>query len=193
MNLDFSFSQHMRMSSVKRWVIIEMSRAQSVAEHSFNVAVIANGLLDKLALDIIGQGPSTKFDDSYDEWKEGQLASMRADVLEWALMHDLPEVLTGDIPSPVKTHLSSAIASMEGNLFPGYGNMKRRLKGTVVETLVKLADYIDAIQFAKRFCIDPKRAEILSEMSINMEGVIYEAEKKYGIPVRQAVEAVWRE
>jgi len=184
MNLDFSFSQHMRMSSVKRWVIIEMSRAQSVAEHSYNVAVIANGLFDRLAVDIM----------SFELRSESnELSCLRSGVLEWALMHDLPEVLTGDIPSPVKKHLNEAIDAMEYSVFPGYGRMRTRMKDSIGGVIVKMADYIDAIQFAKRFCIDPKRDEILAEMSNGLDNVIEEAEKKYGIPVRQAVEAVWQD
>lgn len=186
MNLDFSFNQHMRMSSVKRWVIIEMSRAQSVAEHSFNVAVIANGLLSKMAVDVCFHMNDILHIDA-------NINLVRADVLEWALMHDLPEVLTGDIPTPVKKHLRDSIDGMEDTIFPGYGNMRKRFEGTIVEVIVKLADDIDAIQFAERFCIDPKKISILLEMEEKLAGRIAEAEKKYGFPVRQAVEAVWHD
>src|SRR5690606_20843295 len=67
----------LRASDVVRWQIVRVLKGQSVAEHSFNVALIALELADRLKVD-------------------------RGEVLHYAILHDLPEVLTGDIPTPTK-------------------------------------------------------------------------------------------
>lgn len=177
MNLGFSFAQHMRLSSVKRWTIIEMTRAQSVAEHSYNVATIAMAVVNEL---------SGKIEDSgFDLYKTKFM------ILEWALLHDLPELVTGDLPSPVKDQVRGEIEALEEHLFPEYGVMKRGYKGSIVDGIVKTADWIDAIQFAQRFCIDPNKEDILREMSYKLDDHMVDFTKKFGLPVRQAVEAVW--
>lgn len=70
----------LRAYLVPRWGIISMSRKQSVAEHSYNVAIIVGWLCAVVRMD-------------------------DADTLmavQHALMHDADEVYTGDIPSPSK-------------------------------------------------------------------------------------------
>ena len=78
-NSDILLAQH-----VKRWHMIRMSDEQSVAEHSYNVAM----LTIKLLRDLDKNG-------YYGITPEEQLA-----VLEWALCHDIHEIEHGDVPSP---------------------------------------------------------------------------------------------
>jgi len=70
----------LRLSFVPRWCIVKCSRTQSVAEHSFSVAVIAEKLCRIM--------------------KVGDEAT--GVVVRKALFHDRYEVYTGDIPSPAK-------------------------------------------------------------------------------------------
>ncbi len=80
-NSDILLIQH-----VKRWHMIRMKDEQSVAEHSYNVAMLTMRMLRKL-------------DRQHDL---GLTADEQLDVLEWALCHDVHEIEHGDVPSPSK-------------------------------------------------------------------------------------------
>lgn len=69
----------LKLSHVKRWVIIDCIKNQSVADHSFRVQIIAVHLIDKLKLPL----------------DKGKI------VLD-IMMHDVLEAETGDIPSTYK-------------------------------------------------------------------------------------------
>lgn len=81
------FSMVNRMKLIDRWALMRNTSKENIAEHSHNVAVIAH------ALCTIG---NKKFGKSYD--------AERCAVL--ALYHDLTEVITGDMPTPVKYYNS---------------------------------------------------------------------------------------
>ena len=77
------FAMVNRMKLIDRWALMRNTSKENIAEHSHSVAVIAH------ALALIG---NKKFGKSYD--------SQRAALL--ALYHDTTEVITGDMPTPVK-------------------------------------------------------------------------------------------
>ena len=81
------FAMVNRMKLIDRWALMRNTSKENIAEHSHNVAVIAH------ALCTIG---NKKFGKSYD--------AERCAVL--ALYHDLTEVITGDMPTPVKYYNS---------------------------------------------------------------------------------------
>lgn len=72
-----------RMRYIDRWALMRNAREENLAEHSLDVAVIAH------ALCIIG---NTRYG--------RQLDAERAAVL--GLYHDVPEIVTGDLPTPLK-------------------------------------------------------------------------------------------
>lgn len=82
MNSSF-FAMVNRMKLIDRWALMRNTAKENIAEHSHSVAVIAH------ALALIG---NKKFGKSYD--------ASRAALL--ALYHDTTEVITGDMPTPVK-------------------------------------------------------------------------------------------
>lgn len=82
MNNNF-FAMVNRMKYIDRWALMNNSTKENIAEHSHSVAVIAH------ALALIG---NKKFGKNYD--------AQRVAVL--ALYHDTTEVITGDMPTPVK-------------------------------------------------------------------------------------------
>ncbi len=82
MNSSF-FAMVNRMKLIDRWALMRNTTKENIAEHSHSVAVIAH------ALALIG---NKKFGKSYD--------ASRAALL--ALYHDTTEVITGDMPTPVK-------------------------------------------------------------------------------------------
>lgn len=77
------FAMVNRMKLINRWALMQNSKTENIAEHSHSVAVIAH------ALALIG---NKKFGKNYD--------TQRAALL--ALYHDTTEVITGDMPTPVK-------------------------------------------------------------------------------------------
>ena len=77
------FAMVNRMKMIDRWALMQNTTKENIAEHSHSVAVIAH------ALALIG---NKKFGKSYD--------ASRAALL--ALYHDTTEVITGDMPTPVK-------------------------------------------------------------------------------------------
>jgi len=70
----------LRAQDITRWNMVNTSRTQSLAEHTFNVVTIARSIANKLGMDDIK-------------------------IMKYAFDHDLDEVNTGDIPSPTKEKL----------------------------------------------------------------------------------------
>lgn len=112
----------LRMAQVKRYPISHTSREQSVAEHSFGVVLITMDLMT-----------SVKDED------------LRMEAVNYAVIHDAEEVYTGDIPSSFKRTLRAH--------FPGAAALLDGMNPTpvVVKSIVKLADYLEAIYFLREF------------------------------------------
>lgn len=118
-----------RASEVMRWHIVKTRQKQSIAEHSFMVAMIANVFLD----DLLGE--------TCDE-----MDSLRAQLLQYALVHDLDEVITGDIPSPFKQLMTVDVEDLTGDIL---GERMSNMFGAceMIKDIVKLADVVEAKKF----------------------------------------------
>lgn len=79
------FAYMSRMRFIQRWALMRNSFAENVQEHSHTVAILAH------ALAVIR---NRYFGGDVDE---GSVAVA-------ALYHDAPEILTGDMPTPIKYH-----------------------------------------------------------------------------------------
>lgn len=79
------FAMHSRMKYINRWALMRNTSGENISEHSNDVAAIAH------ALAVIG---NLRF--------EKNLNAERAAFL--GLYHDMPEIITGDMPTPVKYH-----------------------------------------------------------------------------------------
>lgn len=66
--------------NIRRWTIVSTIQSQSLAEHSFNVCMIARCICEEADVDDVN-------------------------VIKYALDHDLDEVHSGDIPSPAKERM----------------------------------------------------------------------------------------
>ena len=106
-----------KLSYVQRWGIVPVIRKQSVAEHSFGVAAIS-------------------------VWLAGmsRQACDRAEVLEYALLHDINEAITGDVPSTFKRYIKDAIVGFESKI-PDAEVCE------LTKVVVKLADYLEALAY----------------------------------------------
>ena len=91
------FAMHARMKYIDRWALMRSTQRENLSEHSNDVAAIAHA---------IALLKNVRFG--------GNVNAERAALL--GLYHDLPEILTGDMPTPVKYHspaLRSAFAEVE--------------------------------------------------------------------------------
>lgn len=79
------FAMHSRMKYINRWALMRNVSKENISEHSNDVAVIAH------ALAVIN---NVRFG--------GSLNAERAAFL--GLYHDMTEIITGDMPTPVKYH-----------------------------------------------------------------------------------------
>lgn len=120
----------MRFHAVKRWHMIDTTRNQTLAEHSANVAL--------LAYYIAAHSPEMFFGSS-------------TSVCTIALLHDIDEVFTGDIPSHTKKFLSG-LNDLENTTTPAcfkVSGLPERVK-----SLIKLCDLADGIRFIRLHGVD---------------------------------------
>lgn len=95
MNTFFAYLN--RMKYIERWALMRSTRKENIMEHSQQVAVIAHALAE------IG---NTYFGKSYDT---NQITVV-------ALFHECSEVITGDLPTPIKYYnkeINSAYKDLE--------------------------------------------------------------------------------
>lgn len=86
-----------RMKYINRWALMRNTNYETLSQHSFEVASLAH------ALAVIG---NRRLEKNYD--------TARAALL--GLYHDAPEIITGDMPTPVKYHsgeMREAFATVE--------------------------------------------------------------------------------
>ena len=104
---------------VPRWTIIETSRSQTVAEHSYNVACL---LLEF-----------------------GKYTELEEDMIELALLHDIDESMTGDIPTPTKEEY-----------FNDEYNERKSDHMNRTDKLLYLADKLEALIFIEKYGVGPR-------------------------------------
>ena len=133
------FAYMSRMRFIQRWALMRNSFCENVQEHSHTVAILAH------ALAVIR---NRYFGGDVDE---GRVAVA-------ALYHDAPEILTGDMPTPIKYHNPAIreayhqvelvaeeklLAMLPEDLRPGYRAALSPAAETV-QTLVRAADKLSA-------------------------------------------------
>ncbi len=77
------FAMLSRMKNIRRWALMRNTRSENICEHSYEVAVIAHAL-------------ALMTNRHYGGCVDAQKCVMLA------IYHDVPEILTGDMPTPVK-------------------------------------------------------------------------------------------
>lgn len=170
--------EQLRACHVRRWHIVQTTREQTLAEHSFAVAVIAGSLAAKMRYPGL-----VKF--------ETQLALLR-----WALYHDLMETRTGDTPTPFKRALEAAssegvIERAERLIDPEATGAYRSVKGTEIEMIVKLADLVEAIFFLQDNGSGQHAREVLAGLHRSLTAAVDDAARAYpALLVRDAVRQV---
>ena len=117
-----------RLGFVPRWTVIPHNNKQSVAEHSFYVALYTDKICTMLELS----------------------DTQRAKIVSYALRHDMAETIHGDIPSPAKRRLvlNDHAATEEALFIELYGSdadyYDYRHATDYAHSIVKLADRMEA-------------------------------------------------
>lgn len=162
-------SDKLRAQYVQRWTTVHLTHRQSLAEHSFNVALIAMEL------------SSIVFGD-YDELFSNQ-------VLYYAITHDLDEVITGDIPSPTKRRLIDFCPEIENIL--GTANAPNSLteySSEMVANIVKIADIIESAFQVKQHGDGIHARQVADDMSNIMAAAISKLKDE---SLRNAAWGIW--
>ena len=149
MNHDF-FAYISRMKYIARWSLMRSADAENIQEHSHMVAVLAHAL-GLIRREIFRQ-----------DCDVNALAAV-------ALYHDAPEILTGDLPTPIKYHSRSIraaydeveavaveklLSALPEALRPAYRALLAAPEREEEYALVKAADTLSA--YVK--CVEERRA-----------------------------------
>ena len=127
MNIDLELA--LRVTEVKRWTIVKLSRDQSLADHSYRVWLIARAIYKAMMPIPHNSGDAHLLE-------------------ELALTHDLHEVLTGDFPATMKTVHPTAIKTLEDVARTKMGLASTAAHdGTLVAHIIKIADLAEALLF----------------------------------------------
>ena len=151
------FAYIFRMRYIARWALMRNTRTENVEEHSYEVAVLAH------ALAAIGR---EVFHKDVDPDKAATAA----------LFHDAPEIITGDMPTPIKYYnpdIKAAYRQVEAvaqdkllsmlppELASVYGPLVREGDGNVrryVKAADKLSAYIKCVEEEKAGSAEFKKA-----------------------------------
>lgn len=104
----YFFALLSRMKHIRRWGLMRNTVRENIQEHSLQVAMIAHGLAE-IRNEIFGG----KTDPYY--------------VATVAMYHDASEILTGDLPTPIKYY--------NVELSAAYKDIEKRAEGQILKTL----------------------------------------------------------
>ena len=143
------FAYVSRMRYIERWSLMRNSLPENIQEHSHMVAVIAHAL-GVIRRDVFGQ-----------ECNPDECATV-------ALYHDFSEILTGDLPTPIKYHsaeiqdaykqveqlacdklLATLPEELKGAFTPILGGEAEQRLHDIVKAADKLSAYIKCIEERK--------------------------------------------
>ena len=119
-----------QMKNIARWGLMYNTRAENLSEHSVECAFLAH------ALALIG---NQKFGKNYDAQR----------ILAAALFHDMNEVLTGDLPTPVKYYND------------GIKKSYKEIEQISTEKMLSLLDEESAKIYRELLCLDESEQKIV--------------------------------
>lgn len=138
----------LRAQHVKRWTTVQLSHDQSLAEHSFNVAILAMELASRIFKDV------------------EDVNSVGA----YALAHDVDEIITGDIPTPTKRRLQEVSPKVDDLLTTNSRAASVFLEETehldlvMKREIIKIADAIETAFHVKQFAVGVHACQVACEV-----------------------------
>ena len=166
MKSDF-FAFISRMKYIARWSLMRSTVQENIQEHSHMVAVLAHAL-GLIRRDVFGRPCDPE-----------HLAAV-------ALYHDAPEILTGDLPTPIKYHSASIknaydevesvaveklLAELPDALQPAYRALltapQRQEEYALVKAADRLAAYIKCVEERKAGNLEFSSAELSSRKKLD--------------------------
>lgn len=131
---NMSVQDQMRLVQVSRWNTVPVTRGQSVAEHSWVVAVLYREYLIRAGHDIHRIDTGTV----------------------QAMYHDVTESIIGDIPTPTKSFLGESFRKMENMLQIPY-DMTAHERGAL-----KVCDLLESLWYLDMYGVG-KHAEMVQD------------------------------
>ena len=113
----------MRAGSVKRFHIVNTTRIQTLAEHQYGVAILAGEIASRLNLD----------------------TAAVASVMAAAIVHDVGECRSGDIPTPTKRRLREKLGEPFDEVLDQFD--VKIDKTPQVKAILKCADFLESMVF----------------------------------------------
>ncbi len=161
--------EKLRLCDISRWGMVNISRPQSVAEHSFNVVVITEEICKRFQL-------------GYTETVEAILVAVR---------HDFMEVLTGDVASPTKMRMMNWPEFERGCDADQYDQCKSG--SPLSRAIVKCADYIEAAYYLKLYGVGQNADKVAGRVTQKFEGALKLYSKEFPNTDWVAVEELYFE
>lgn len=167
---------YLRAGHVKRWHIINTGYAQSLAEHSFLVTVIAIELYNAM-IGLEGRGEGNK--------------EMLV-LIMGALFHDMPEVRTGDIPTPGKQYIRDRMADgvlekgrdvfedIDLDLMPEIPYLGGQVP-PALQDFIDMADLIEAAVWIEQNGVGHHSKIVADRIRVRMERKIAELTESTGV------------
>jgi 5'-deoxynucleotidase len=170
---DLTLQQKLRAGHVRRWHIVAVARDQTIADHMHRVGVITDEILH-----ILG----------HKDWDSG----VRLNAMEWARVHDLPEVRLGDPPSNAKVTLRR----MQGEgrdayhdaemqvMSPGWHALQQSVSPAgdcpIAGAIVKLAEMIEGCNYLITFGLGRHAEQVKLDMKRRIGDFLTDFHSAYG-------------
>lgn len=149
-----SIRDQLRMAGVLRWQIVATDRKQNVAEHTCNVMLIAAEIMRRAGGSPKSLGPPFNW----------------SNVLTAVLYHDLPEVVTGDIPMPMKMAFGPEAQRELQEIEDCFKPCGPELTPTE-KAILKAADMIDALQFLGKYGNNGHAVNVYADLQCRLGGI----------------------
>ena len=154
----------LRAQHIKRWTIVATAKEQSLAEHTFNVTMMAREFCKQMEID--------------------DVTMMKA-----AMEHDLDEIFTGDIPTPAKERFRDA--GIEPATIEGPQKNVEALDPDLKQVL-KCLDILESVHFLGDFGIGKRAVAVTEQLKSLFYHKVYEIWDPIikGVLIRMATEVL---
>lgn len=152
-DIPFSFDDQFRMSELKRWHVINTVREQTLADHSFQVAML------------VGQMMIWDYERM---WSDSNILN----TIVAAMYHDAHEVHMGDTPTCAKQHI--AVDAVEYYV-PPYWRAYLRITESHrdrAKYLIKLADSVEALVWLSQNSTGSHAEDVVRELRARVYGML---------------------